>query len=184
MPCRRLGAVTVLYSFDLSSKQTLETAYSLLRSVARFVELWCRDGVNSLSMGPQMSISRLFISTQVRNHEFPIFLKIHFYVASPDYVWSSILKNPNPLIFNITFPAREPPKVDDEDAGSVFELNNYQSARNDAGIAPFSCRKFARDLAIICNLLGNLPYLPSPKKSLVIYIILYLPWSFIRNPSL
>ena len=142
--------------------------------------------MNSLSMGPQMSIFRLIISTQVRNHEFSIFLKIHFYVASPDYVWSSILKNPNPLTFNITFPAREPPKVDDEDAGSVFELNDYpsQSAPNDAGIAPFSCRKFARDLAIICNLLGNLPYLPSPKKSLVIYIILYLPWSFIRNPSL
>ena len=73
--------------------------------------------------------------------------------------------------------------MDDEDAGSVFELNDYQSAPNDAGIAPFSCRKFARDLTIICNLLGNLPYLPSPKKSLVIYIILYLPWSFIRNPT-
>ena len=59
-------------------------------------------------MGPQMSISRLFISTQVRRHELS---KIsHFHVSS-DYVRSSIIKNPNPLTFNITLPAKVPPKV-------------------------------------------------------------------------
>ena len=44
----------------------------LVRSVARFVGLWCQDGVNSSSMGLQMSTFLLFISTQVHNHEFPI----------------------------------------------------------------------------------------------------------------
>jgi len=51
-----------------------------MKFVARFAGLWCRDGASSLSMGPQMSISRLFILTQVRRHELPNIL--HFY-ASP-----------------------------------------------------------------------------------------------------
>ena len=50
-----------------------------------------------------------------------------------------------------------------------------------AGISS-SCQKFAHDPPKICNLLGNLHYLHSPKITLVNYIILYLPWSFIRNP--
>ena len=54
--------------------------------------------------------------------------------------------------------------ADGEDGG-VFELNK-------GGL--FKKKTKTRDLAKICNLLCNLPLLPSPKIGQVNYIILYL----------
>ena len=68
--------------------------------------------MNSLSMGPQMPTSQLFISTQVSSpNRLSSLSNIYFICFPTDYVRSSILKNPNPLTFNITIPAKVPPKV-------------------------------------------------------------------------
>jgi hypothetical protein len=56
-----------------------------------------------------MSISVLFISTQVCILQSSN--KFTDLCIFTDYVRSSILKNPNPLTFNITLPAKVPPKV-------------------------------------------------------------------------
>jgi hypothetical protein len=56
-----------------------------------------------------------------------------------------------------------------KDAGGAFDLNNWVWRAT----VP-SAKKRARDPTEICNLQCNLPYLPSPKIGLVIYIILYL----------
>ena len=57
--------------------------------------------------------------------------------------------------------------VDGEDGGA-FQLNN-------GGLFKFKFKKGkTRDLAKICNLLCNLPLLPSTKIGQVNYIILYL----------
>ena len=68
--------------------------------------------------------------------------------------------------------------VDGED-GVIFELNQLNNGK----------KKNTRDLAKFCNLLCNLPFLPSPKIRQVNYIILYFffflnLWIYVQQVNL